>query len=237
MTEKAAPKRKMPSKSSSQPKGQKQGSPKKPSRSVVQPPKPKRNIPVVGIVFGVIAVLLILAVTIGGNTGPGSDFGEPTVTGDPLPIFQASAGDAAVGLPAPVATGDGLGGGTVTVGEAGSPTALVFLAHWCPHCQNEVPRVQAWLEAGGGVDGVEIKSVATSTNSARPNYPPSDWLEREGWQPPVMFDDIENSVHLSFGGGGFPFWVFLNADGTVAARSSGELDISTLEAFMQSIAP
>ena len=238
MTGKTTPKRKMPSKKPAPTKAQSsEKAAKRPSRSVVEAPKPKRNIPVVGIAFGVIAVLLVAAITLSGNTGPTSDLGEPTVTGEILPPFQATAGDPAIGLQAPVISGDAMSGDTISIGEPGSPTAVAFLAHWCSHCQAEVPRVQAWLDAGGGVEGVEIKSVATSTNSARGNFPPSAWLEREGWTPEVMLDDADNSAHLTYGGGGFPYWVFLNADGTVAARSAGQLEIATLEQFMLAIAP
>ena len=239
MTGKAAPKRKMPSKkpttSAKAPSGGQKAP--KPSRSVVEPPKKSRNIPVVGIAFGVIAILLVAAVTLGGNSGPGGAFGEPTVEGNPLTQFRATAGDDSIGLQAPVITGEDFNGEAVTIGEPGTPTAVAFLAHWCSHCQAEVPRVQAWLDAGGGVEGVNIASVSTAVNSARGNYPPSEWLEREGWEPPVILDDSDSLAHASYGGGGFPYWVFLNADGTVAARSAGELDIGTLEAFMQSIAP
>jgi len=239
MTGKAAPKRKMPSNkptaAETRPRDGKKA--RKPSRSVVEAPKKSRNIPVVGIAFGVIAILLVAAVTLGGNTGPGSDLGEPTVEGNPLTPFQATAGDDAIGLQAPVVTGEDFSGEVVTIGEPGTPTAVAFLAHWCSHCQAEVPRVQAWLDGGGGVDGVDIVSVSTSINSARGNYPPSAWFEREGWAAPVLRDDSNNLAHLSYGGGGFPYWVFLNADGTVAARSAGELDIGTLETFMQAIAP
>lgn len=238
MTGKAAPKRKLPSKkptATAPPSGGKRAP--KPSRSVVEPPKKARNIPVVGIAFGVIAILLVAAVTLGGNTGPGGSLGEPTVAGNPLTPFQATAGDDAIGLQAPVITGEGFNGEAVTIGEPGTPTAVAFLAHWCSHCQAEVPRVQAWLDGGGGVEGVDIVSVSTAVNSARGNYPPSEWLDREGWEAPVLLDDSNNLAHLSYGGGGFPYWVFLNADGTVAARSAGELDIGTLQAFMQTIAP
>lgn len=233
---KAKPKRKMPSQKPATP-AVKTDTNGKPPKRVVEAPKPKRNIPVVGIAFGVIALLLILAVTLTGNTGPGGAFGEPDIQGDVLPFFDPAAGDQAIGQQAPVVTGENFGGEEVVVGDAGEPTAVVFLAHWCPHCQAEVPRVQEWLNATGGVEGVEVMSVATSTNSARANYPPSEWLEREGWDSPVVLDDTDSSIHLSYGGGGFPYWVFLNADGTVAARSSGELDIATLEQFMLAIAP
>ncbi len=233
-----APKRKMPAKkptqTASKAAAKANGEGKTTTRRVVEAPKPKRNIPIVGIAFGVIALLLVAAVTLTG--GPGNETGEPTVQGDFLPLFQSSQGDPAVGLTAPTLTGEAIGGETISVGPTGSPTAIVFLAHWCSHCQAEVPRVQAWLDAGGGVDGVEILSVSTSVNSAQGNYPPSEWLDNEGWEQPTLKDDTDNTAHSAFGGGGFPYWVFLNADGTVAGRSSGELDIATLEALMQDIA-
>ena len=228
------PQRKMPKKPAATPQ-QSSGSGKKPSRSAVAPIEKKGNVPVVGIILGVVALAILAAVAFGGNTGPGSEFGEPTLEGSDLPPFQSTAGDAAVGMQAPVIQGEDFSGNSVTIGEPGTPSAVVFLAHWCQHCQAEVPRVQAWLDSGGGVDGVEIVSVATSINSARPNYPPSAWLNREGWAPDILVDDTDNSALRSYGAGGFPYWVFLNSDGTVAARSSGELDIGTLEQFMQSL--
>lgn len=236
----SAPKRKMPAKKPTQEaaKGSSKAADngKATTRRVVEAPKPKRNIPVVGIAFGAIALLLVAAVTLTGNVGPGSETGEPTVDGTFLPLFQSSQGDPAIGAQAPTVTGENFDGEAVTVGPNGSPAAIVFLAHWCPHCQAEVPRVQAWLDGGGGVDGVEIMSVSTSVNSARGNYPPSSWLNNAGWSTDVLLDDTDNVAHSAYGAGGFPYWVFLNADGTVAARTGGELDIATLEQFMQTIA-
>jgi len=206
------------------------------TRRVAEAPKPKRNIPVVGIAFGVIALLLVAAVVLTSDVGPGAETGDAVVEDTVLPLFQDPQGDPASGLTAPTITGDDFDGEAVTIGPTGSPTAIVFLAHWCPHCQAEAPRVQAWLDGGGGVPGVEILSVSTSVNSARGNYPPSSWLKNLGWTSPVLKDDTDSSAHFAYGAGGFPYWVFLNADGTVAARSSGELDISTLEQYMQAIA-
>jgi len=205
------------------------------AQRVVETPKPKREIPVVGITFGLIAVALVAAVLLTGNTGVASEAGEPTFEGEWLPIYASTDGDPAVGLPAPKIMGTDYDGNEVVFEPDGTPTAVVFLAHWCPHCQVEVPKVQAWLDAGGGVAGVQILSVTTSINSARDNYPPSEWLEREGWTSPVIRDDTDNTIHTAFGAGGFPYWVFLNGDGTVAARTTGELEIATLEQFMLSL--
>ena len=193
----------------------------------------RRNI-FLGVVGGVIVLLLVLAIIF--DAGPQGETGEPVVTGEVLPPFQATQNDLAIGVAAPAATGEGVEGDTVEIEPGGSPMAIVFLAHWCPHCQAEVPRVQEWLDSGGGVDGVEIVGVSTAINSTRDNYPPSEWLESEGWTAPVLKDDASGIVHQAFGGGGFPYWVFVDADGNVAARSSGELDIASLEQFMQAIA-
>ena len=46
------------------------------SQRVVEAPKPKRHIPVVGITFSVIAILLVAAVLLTGSAG-GSEAGEP----------------------------------------------------------------------------------------------------------------------------------------------------------------
>jgi cytochrome c biogenesis protein CcmG, thiol:disulfide interchange protein DsbE len=114
----------------------------------------------------------------------------------------------------------------------GRPKVLLFLAHWCPHCQAEVPVVQAWIDAGLAPGDVDIVSVATAINSARPNYPPSDWFERENWTPPVLMDDSSSSIGQAFGVTAYPFWVFVDSDGEVTARASGQIGIDTLEGFI-----
>ena len=40
----------------------------------------------------------------------------------------------------------------------------MFLAHWCPHCQAEVPRLVELAEQGA-FDGVDVTAVATGTNA------------------------------------------------------------------------
>ena len=123
------------------------------------------------------------------------------------------------GETAPTVIGQDFDGNEVRIENDGRAKAIVLLAHWCAHCQNEVPAVQAWLDSGGGVEGVDMYSVATAMDSNRDNFPPSEWLDREGWTVPVIRDDSNNSVHTAYGSGGFPFWVFVNSDGTVAFRA------------------
>lgn len=195
--------------------------------------KPKSKVPIMAIAFTGIAAVLVIAVVFSGGTSLGSEYGDPTVTGDSLPFFTDTANDEAVGLPAPEVEGADFNGNSVTITNDGRAKAIGFFAHWCPHCQVEVPRVTEWLAAGGGVEGVDMYSVATSMNSARENFPSSEWLERENWTVPVIADDQEGTVHLSYGGGGFPYWVFVDAEGNVVARTAGQLEIPTLEGLMQ----
>jgi thiol-disulfide isomerase/thioredoxin len=197
-----------------------------------------RGMAIAGLILGYIWIALfvaILAVTLlgssVGNEGAGAEYGDPVVEGTALTIYPNSeAVDfSATGQFAPEVFGANYAGEAVSVTNDGIAKGIVFIAHWCPHCQEEVPRVQEWLDNGGGVDGVNIYSVSTSANSGRPNYPASAWLDSEGWTVPVIVDDMAGSVHAAYGSGGFPYWVFLNADGTVALRTAGQLTISQFE--------
>jgi thiol-disulfide isomerase/thioredoxin len=192
------------------------------------------------IVFGLIAVALIAAIVLSSNEPIGSagEYGDPVISGDSLPAFDATStlsADPAVGMVAPEVTGQDFSDNTVAINPNGTPTAVLFIAHWCPHCRAEVPRVQAWINSGGGVPGVNIISVTTAANSGQPNWPPSQWLKNEGWTQPNIRDDKNNSVFNAYGGGSFPFWVFLNGDGTVAARLAGETEVTTLQTVMESL--
>lgn len=201
-------------------------------------PTKKRKFPVLPVVFGVVALALIAAIVFSPDTEIGAEFADVTITGEALPPFSSATGDAGVGLPAPGLDGIDFDGNPVSIqpGEDG-PMVVLFLAHWCPHCQAEVPRVQGWLDAGGGVDGVELVSVTTLMNSSRENYPSEEWLDREGWTPPVLRDDAASSAMSSYGSGGTPYWVFVDAEGTVVRRVGGELDTAVLEGYMREIAP
>lgn len=160
--------------------------------------------------------------------------GVPVVSGASLPQFENPNGDPAVGLPAPEVRGTAFDGKQVAIVNDGRPKVIVFLAHWCPHCQEEVPLIQAWVNAGGVPSGVELISVATSIDPTRPNYPPDAWLAREGWTVPVIADPT-NSVAGAYGLPAFPYWVFVGSDGTVRARAVGEVPITNLETIVDGL--
>lgn len=197
--------------------------------------KAPKKFPLIPVLVGVGGIALVatvlLTMSAGSTTG---EFGKPTVTGDALPL-AGDGTDLALGLPIPEVGGADFAGNEVTITRDGRPKILLFLAHWCSHCQAEVPVVQDWVAAGSLPDGLDLVGVATSTSSTRPNFPPSEWLEREGWETPTIVDDAEFSVGTAFGLDAFPFWVFVAPDGTVAGRTSGELPPETIAEIAQTL--
>ena len=167
----------------------------------------------------------------GGSPGSGSAGAAkvPTISGAALPKFENPNGDPAIGQAAPEVSGTDFTGKAVGIKADGRPKVVIFLAHWCPHCQAEVPLVQTWVSAGGVPQGVDVVAVATGIDPVRPNYPPDAWFQREGWTTPVIVDPT-NSVASAYGLSAYPFWVFIGPDGKVVARAVGEISIPDLEA-------
>ena len=199
---------------------------------------------VVVVVVGAAAIAIVLGGASGGSSpavsaspgasapgASGASGGAPVILGSPLPHFTATAGDPAKGLTAPTVQGSSFSGSPVAIEPSGRPTVVIFLAHWCPHCQREVPLLQEWINKNGMPAGVDIVSVATGIDPSRPNFPPQDWLAREGWTVPVIVDPT-NSVAAAYGLSAYPFWVFLDGAGKVAMRTTGELTINDLSAIL-----
>ena len=198
----------------------------------------------------------IIAIVIGGaaivaisSSGPDStstsdgisEFSSITVTGEALPAFDSvsSAIDGAIGMPAPVVSGKGFTGTEITTDGAGTPTLLVFLAHWCPHCQREVPLLVEWNKSGKTPSGIDIIAVATGTDPANPNYPPSEWLAREEFPAlwPVIADSKDKTAGDAFGLGGYPYFVLIDGSGKVVKRMSGEIPMDELTVLLTALLP
>lgn len=157
-------------------------------------------------------------------------FGPIVVTGELLPTRSDEGTDKAIGRAAPVVEGRAPDNATVLIGGPGKPTVVAFVAHWCPHCQKEVPVIVSAAKAGAFGD-VRLVAVATGTNKQAPNYPPVAWLERESWTGEVILDDKDASAARAYGLSGYPFLVAINANGKVVGRTSGELPREDLVKF------
>jgi thiol-disulfide isomerase/thioredoxin len=193
------------------------------------------------LLWGGLAVVVVIAIVVavvasggGGNDVAGATKYETaavTVSGTPLPQYDASESpDPAVGKTIPTLTGKSVfDGSPVTVEPNGKPQVVLFVAHWCPHCQHEVPLIVS-LAKQGVFDGVDITAVATGTNSSAPNYPPSAWLKNVNWPFRVMADSPTFTAATAYGLSAYPYFVAVHADGKVAGRATGELPVDQITA-------
>jgi cytochrome c biogenesis protein CcmG/thiol:disulfide interchange protein DsbE len=186
----------------------------------------------------VVAIIVAVVASGGGDSAKATSFETHAVTvdGTALPSYDATKSpDPGVGKTIPTLEGVSvLNGKPVTVKPTGKPQMVLFVAHWCPHCQAEVPRLVD-LAKQGVFDGVEVTAVATGTNSAYPNYPPSAWLQRVNWPFPVMADSPQFTAATAYGLSAYPYFVLVNPDGTVAARATGEVPIDQVKADLAAL--
>jgi len=191
-------------------------------------------------VFVVVAVIAIVAIAMrgGGSSNPGGAasksggtvvpggnlaYGSIDVKGTALPQYSGTGSDPGVGQTAPDVVGQQFDNSRIAITNDGKPKVVMFVAHWCPHCQAEVPRIQKWLDDNGMPSDVELYTVATATDSSKPNYSPAAWLRRAGWSVPTMVDDKKSDAATAYGLASYPYFVAVGANGKVVQRGSGEL--------------
>lgn len=207
------------------------------------------------ILFLGVLALIVLAVTGGGDDGDGGEDGgiagsgsvefggvdvpevnDVTIQGEVLPPLVPGEPDPAIGTKAPVITATSLANGAeVTLGE-GKARVIGFFAHWCPHCQDELPELTSWLAANDLPPNTEFVAVSTAVDEGRGNYPPSAWFTAEGFTSPVLVDDAQGSLLGGFGFGGFPAFVAIDTTGTVVARAGGNIGIEGFEDLLSNFA-
>lgn len=155
--------------------------------------------------------------------------GPVEVIGDKLPPLTTKdfTADPAAGTAAPVVIGLGYDGETVRIdAEAAGPTMVVFLAHWCAHCNAEIPVLNSLRDDDRIPDDVNVVGVSTALNPGQPNFPPDEWLDDKDWTWAAMADGVDMEAETfiaadAFGVTAFPFTVLIDANGNVAARWSG----------------
>jgi thiol-disulfide isomerase/thioredoxin len=159
------------------------------------------------------------------------------VSGDALPALAAVVdSDPALGLAMPVVDGATFDGNPVTVGgSTDGPMLYVFLAHWCPHCNDEIPELIELRNRDGIPENMNVAAVSTAVDNSAANYPPSEWIVDKEWPSewPVMADSVESTAFVVNGGSGFPYLMIADADGNVLARDSGTKSAEDLAAWIQ----
>lgn len=177
---------------------------------------------------------------------PDDDIFKPdAVAGAALPAFsqeiQRGAPDIALCEPAPVVSGYDYAGDEITIDPAtDGPTMVVLLAHWCPHCNREIPVLNTWRDSGDVPDNLDIVGVSTGVDPDGANFPPDEWLPALDWQWPVLADsdlgaddpddDVVASVFRAYGGTTFPTMLLFGSDGRLLARYSGKSTAAVIAA-------
>jgi thiol-disulfide isomerase/thioredoxin len=194
---------------------------------------------VVCIVVAVAAIATLLAT--GGGGGSKASAANQTrpvsVSGTPLPKFTGASPDPAVGLTMPTVSGQSFTGIPVEIKPDGRRHVILFAAHWCPHCNAELPALVKELAGHPLPPSVEMTVISTAVTTSAPIYPPQKWLEQTiKWPTPVMADDAHNTAAGAFGLGSYPYFVFVDARGRVVSRFAGEMPVVQFRATVERLA-
>lgn len=192
------------------------------------------------VVLGLLAVAFLAANRDGLGEIAEQQTDSVEISGDPiapmpgqLPVTDLST-DPAAGTVAPTLVGTDFLGNEVSIEADGRPKAIYFLAHWCPHCQEEVPVVQDLIDEGRLPEGLDVYGVSTAVDGSRGNFPPQAWLDRADFSPVVLRDDEAGSAFQAYGGSSFPYVVYLDGENRVIARSAGNLPGDSIVSLWES---
>jgi thiol-disulfide isomerase/thioredoxin len=197
------------------------------------------------IITGAVVIVVVVAAVIAVLASRGGDssddaasptastiggYGTVKVDGAPLDPPPDSGTDPEIGKPVPTVSGADYLGAPVAIepGKHG-PMMVVVMAHWCPHCNREIPLLVDWKKSGQVPDGLQVVGVSTAAASNSPNWPPSEWVQKIGWDWPVIADDQQQTAAVALGTPGYPYLLFVDADGNVMARTSGEQPIADVQ--------
>lgn len=127
---------------------------------------------------------------------------------------------------APVATGQGLEGGTVTTGHPGRVVVINVWGSWCEPCRAEAPDLQAaWTETQDVAQFVGI-------DTRDPDPAPALAFQRTFGITYPSIHDPQGRTLLEFSGtlppSGIPSTLVVDREGRIAARVIGEVDRTTL---------
>ena len=183
--------------------------------------KPRKVFLVVGIV-----IALIIGVFLFTSLGTSSGQGSAPKAGGPVPSFTAqnigSVGASQV---------------SVSPGDSGQPTVLLFFGAWCPSCHTELPSlaaaVRSQARAGGALSRIRIVGVDSEDTVANAKR----FIHASGVTFPVAYDPNLNITSGRFYFTGDPYAVFVRADGTIAKIEPSTLAPSTFTADERALIP
>jgi cytochrome c biogenesis protein CcmG/thiol:disulfide interchange protein DsbE len=118
-----------------------------------------------------------------------------------------------------------------------TPVFLEVFATWCPHCQREVPVVDALAKAyAGKVAFIGISGSPYGFDGSSPENQAdiNAWVQKLGVTYPVAFDpDLQ--IANQYLQGGYPTIVMIDSHKVVRYVNSGELTPTELQTALESL--
>ena len=127
----------------------------------------------------------------------------------------------------PVVSGVDYAGNAITIDPAtDGPTMVVLLAHWCPHCNAEIPVLNEWRDSGDVPEGLDIVGVSTGVvpatrRTSRPTSGSSTWTGSGRCSPTTTPTTGTASAMAAYGGTSYPTLVLVDGDGVVCRAALG----------------
>jgi len=188
----------------------------------------RRNLAYALATVAVVALIAVLITT----AGKGGGGGRPAASGEVQVSAGPHAGMLTAGETVPDFSAPGLDGGRVTWGDfRGSPTVLAIWASWCPHCQVELPRLDAVMKE---FPNVKLVTIVTAIGQ-NPGPSPKQYMADENLSFPVAVDDANGTLAQAFGIESFPTTYYVGSDGKVQQATTGETDDATLRSLIGSL--
>jgi thiol-disulfide isomerase/thioredoxin len=133
----------------------------------------------------------------------------------PLTLAPAQLAKLTGGTPAPEVSFRGLDDQPHTLAEfKGKPVILALFAYWCPHCQEDLPKIQAWVDQTPGVLFLPVEA-SNGTKQQVADFKANYQIKADVYWG-LSADDFRK-----LGGAAYPTGLFLSNDGGVLDRVVG----------------
>ncbi len=127
--------------------------------------------------------------------------------------------------------------GPFDLASVSTPVFLEIFATWCPHCQHEVPVVDALAKAyAGRVAFIGISGSPYGIDGSSPENQAdiNEWVQKLGVTYPVAYD-ADGHIANQYLQGGFPTIVVIDSHKIVRYVNSGELPPPELQTALNSV--
>ena len=181
-----------------------------------------RRKPILFITIGVVVAALIAVVALANNGG------LPGVPKAATEVHQQAK--LTIGQPAPAIDVSSTAG-PFNLANAQTPVFLEVFATWCPHCQREVPIVNALAaKYGKQMTFIGVSGSAVGIDGQLPESQGDviGFVQKYGVKYPVAYDP-ELKVANAYLQTGFPTIVMIKKDKTISSLQDGEVSHADLE--------